>query len=181
MTTRPPLRTYSIGDGAGIGNAKTLEYTGCAAHYLKEIIMMTADTTKERLTTDFPGQDKKFVFEPNCIVMEKIDGTVINRDDPEASFAGQQGSTPWNDFDVIYFQGEALWAYGNTPFRYTREGFATEEIPSIQVHGETWRRLRITFPDYMKSHTRRQSLALARTGCFAATTTKLTFSALQPA
>ena len=32
----------------------------------------------------------------------------------------------------------------------------TEEIPSIQVEGETWRRLKVTFPDYVKSHTREQ-------------------------
>jgi len=52
--------------------------------------------------------------------------------------------------------GEALWTYLNTPFLYAHEGFITEEIPSIQVEGETWRRLRVTFPDNVKSHTREQ-------------------------
>ena len=31
--------------------------------YLKDVVM-TVDTTKERLVTDFPGQDKRFIFEP---------------------------------------------------------------------------------------------------------------------
>jgi hypothetical protein len=99
---------------------------------LKNVIMTIA-TKKERLTTDFPGQDKRSVFEPARIVMEKTDGTLIeSRDDPEKSFAGHQRSTPWDDIHVAYFCGEALWTYLNTPFLYIQEGFATEEIASIQ-------------------------------------------------
>ena len=124
--------------------------------YLKDIVM-TVDTTKERLLTEFPGQDKRSIFEPGRIVMEKKDGTLIeSREDPEASFAGQMRETPWDDFHVAYFQGEALWTYLNTPFLYTHEGFTTEEISSIQVESETWRRLKVTFPDKVKSHSKEQ-------------------------
>jgi hypothetical protein len=75
------------------------------------------------------------------------------RDSPEESFEGQQRETPWNDIHVVYFVGGALWTYRNTPFLYTYEGFTTEEIPSIHVEGGTWR-LKVTFPDIVKSHTR---------------------------
>ena len=120
-------------------------------------VVLTAETRAEHVTIDFPGQDKRAVFKPNQIVIEKVDGTVIEaRDNPEASFEGQQRETPWDDIHVAYFVGEALWTYLNTPFLYTRDGFTTEEIPSIQVDGETWRRLKITFPDNVKSHSREQ-------------------------
>ncbi len=123
---------------------------------LKNVIL-TADTKQEHLVTDFPGQDKRSLFEPDRIVMEKVDGTLIAcRDNPEKSFEGQQRETPWDDIHVAYFCGEALWTYLTTPFLYTYEGFETEEISSIQVDGETWRRLKVTFPDYVKSHTREQ-------------------------
>ena len=123
---------------------------------LKDVIMTIA-TKKESLTTDFPGQDKRSIFEPARIVMEKRDGTLIEaRNDPEKSFEGHQRSTPWDDVHVAYFCGEALWTYLNIPFLYTQEGFATEEIASIQAGGETWRRLKVTFPDNIKSHTREQ-------------------------
>jgi hypothetical protein len=123
---------------------------------LKNVIMTIA-TKKERVTTDFPGQDKRTIFEPARIVMEKTNGTLIDtRDDPEKSFQGQQRETPWDDIDVAYFCGEALWTYLNTPFLYTHEGFATEEVSSIQVEGEKWRRLKVTFPDSVKSHSREQ-------------------------
>jgi hypothetical protein len=120
-------------------------------------VVLTAQTRNERVTIDFPGQDKRAVFEPNRIVIEKVDGTLIKaRDNPEKSFEGQQRETPWDDIQVAYFVGEALWTYLNTPFLYTHDGFTTEEISSIHVEGETWRRLKVTFPDNVKSHSREQ-------------------------
>ena len=90
-------------------------------------------------------------------MIEKVDGTLIEaRDNPVTSFEGQQRETPWDDIHVAYFVGEALWTYLTTPFFYTHDGFSTEEIPSIQVEGETSRRLKVTFPDNVKSHTREQ-------------------------
>lgn len=124
--------------------------------FLKNVVL-TAKTHEEHLTVDFPGQDKRAVFTPNRIVIETVDGKSIeSRDDPEKSFEGQQRETPWDDIHVTYFVGEALWTYLNTPFLYTHPGFITEEIPSIQVDGETWRRLKVTFPDDVKSHTKVQ-------------------------
>ena len=124
--------------------------------YLKDVVV-TAETQEERLILDFPGQNKRSIFKPNRIVNETSNGTLIEaRDDPEKSFAGHQRETPWDDIHVVYFAGEALWTYLNTPFLYTHEGFITEEIPSIKVDGETWRRLKVTFPDNVKSHTRQQ-------------------------
>jgi hypothetical protein len=124
--------------------------------YLKDIVM-TVDTTGERVVTDFPGQDKRLRFSPDRIVLEHTDGTPIEaRSDPEAAFAGQLRETPWDPLHVAYFQGEALWTYLNTPFLYMHDGFLTEEIESIQVAAETWRRLKVTFPAWVKSHTREQ-------------------------
>ena len=124
--------------------------------FLKNVLL-TVETQKERLTVDFPGQDKRAIFQPNRIVIEKVDGTLIEaRDNPAKSFEGQQRETPWDDIHVTHFVGEALWTYLNTPFLYTHEGFVTEEIASILVESETWRRLKVTFPDNVKSHTREQ-------------------------
>jgi hypothetical protein len=124
--------------------------------FLKNVVL-TADTQNQRLTVDFPSQNKRARFEPSRIVIETEDGTLIEaRDNPEESFVGQQRETPWDDIHVAYFVGEALWTYLNTPFLYTHEGFVTEEIPSIQVEGETWRRLKVTFPESVKSHTKEQ-------------------------
>ncbi len=124
--------------------------------YLKDVVMQI-DTKRERMVTNFPGQDKRFIFEPERLLMERLDGTVLmERDQPERSFQGHLRETPWDDLHVAYFQGEAIWTYLNTPFLYTQEGFQTVEITPIVVESETWRRLKITFPDRIKSHTREQ-------------------------
>src|SRR5271154_945892 len=77
--------------------------------FLKNVVL-TAETRKELLTVDFPGQDKRAIFEPDRIVIEKVDGTLLEtRDNPVKSFEGQQRETPWDDIHVAYFVGEALW------------------------------------------------------------------------
>jgi hypothetical protein len=120
-------------------------------------IAMEVHTDVERVSTAFGDKDMRSIFEPARVVIAKKDGTLIeSRDDPERSFAGQQLDTPWDDVHVAYFSGEALWTYLNTPFIYTLPGFATEEIDAIKVDDEEWRRLKVTFPDYVKSHTREQ-------------------------
>ena len=120
-------------------------------------VRFEADTKRELLTMDYVGQDKQSVFEPSRVVIQRLNGAVIDaRDEPERSFGGHQLETPWDDIHVAYFTGEALWTYLNMPFLYTWPGFTTEEIAPIEVDGETWRRLKVTFPEHIKSHTREQ-------------------------
>ena len=97
-------------------------------------VRFVVDTTRELLTMDFAGQDKRSVFEPRRVVLQRRDGALIDaRDDPEESFDGHRSDTPWDDIHVAYFSGEALWTYLNTPFLYTWPGFVTEEITPIEV------------------------------------------------
>ena len=132
--------------------------------FLKNVIV-TAETRQERVTLDFPDQNKRAIFQPNRVVIESADGILIeSRDDPKKSFAGQQIETPWDDIQVAYFAGEALWTYLNTPFLYTHEGFKTEEIAPLKLETETWRRLKVTFPDNVTSHTREQIFCFGQNG-----------------
>src|SRR5262245_2357946 len=132
--------------------------------YLKNVIF-EVETKRERVTGDFIGQDKLSFFEPTRVEIKRRDGTIIvSRDDPEASFRGHGQDTPWDDVHIAYFSGEAFYTYINTPFICTYEGFCTEEIAPIQVGGETWRRLKVTFPDTVKSHTKIQTFCFGPDG-----------------
>jgi hypothetical protein len=52
-------------------------------------VRFDVDTTRELLTMDFVGQDKRSIFEPSRVVMQRGDGALIDsRDDPERSFDG---------------------------------------------------------------------------------------------
>ncbi|AYL94336.1 hypothetical protein [Mucilaginibacter celer] len=123
---------------------------------LKDVIM-TAETHKERLIMDFPGKNKKTIFEAEKISVANGEGVVSKVfENPIMCFEGHLRDTPWEDVHVAYFSGEALWTYLTTPFLYTYPGFETVEIEPWEENGEIWRRLKVTFPDYIASHTREQ-------------------------
>ena len=115
-------------------------------------------THEQHLTvTPFPTPDERSVFIPERIVFETFDSTpVATRDDPEAAFAGQRFDDPWDKFHVAFFASEALWTYLTLPFLYTYAGFACEEIEPWRESGEDWRRLMVTFPDRIVSHSKTQ-------------------------
>ena len=126
------------------------------AEAMKEV-HFEVDTTRQRLTMDFVGQNRRSLFQPDRVVLQQADGTVVDaRDDPERSFDDHGFQTPWDDLHLAYFTGEALWTYLTTPFLFTWPGFGCDEIAPIEGDGETWRRLKVTFPDHIKSHTREQ-------------------------
>ncbi len=116
------------------------------------------ETHEERLTiTPFAAPDRRIEFVPGRLALETLDGDVVEqRDDPQASFEGQVRETPWDKFHVAYFASEALWTYLTSPFLYTYAGFETEEIEPWNEDGEEWRRLKVTFPNHVASHTKTQ-------------------------
>ena len=125
-------------------------------NYLDNIVMRV-DTREQRIQTDFPTQGKRLNYVPERVTLEMPVGHLVQeRDQPESAFIGQSRETPWDPLHVGYFQGEALWTYLNSPFLYAQPGFVTEEIQPIEVDGERWRRLKVIFPDHIKSHTRTQ-------------------------
>lgn len=116
------------------------------------------DTHSQRLSiTPFAGTDQRTVFTPGRLTLETLGGQVIEqRDHPARSFDGHQLETPWDLLHVAYFASEALWTYLASPFLYTYPGFECREIEPWQENGEQWRRLEVTFPDTVESHTRTQ-------------------------
>jgi hypothetical protein len=115
-------------------------------------------THEESLSiTPFTDPNLRSVFSPRRLVLETLGGKVVEaRDDPEDAFAGQKLADPWDKFHVAYFASEAVWTYMTSPFLYTYPGFLCEEIAPWHENGETWRRLKVTFPDYIVSHTTTQ-------------------------
>jgi hypothetical protein len=123
---------------------------------LKDVVI-DAELHQEKVVMAFSGQDKTSTFQPELISVAKNGGLDVEKwEDPERTFEGHSLHTPWEDVHVVYFSGEALWTYLTTPFLYTYPGFNTEEIAPWQENGETWRRLKIIFPDNIASHTREQ-------------------------
>jgi hypothetical protein len=120
-------------------------------------IRIEAGLRQQRMTTHILGQNKRLHFTPDSVSAETEDGTLLERrDQPRASFNGQQLQTPWDDLHVTYFNSYALWTYFTIPFLYTYPGFVAEELPPWEENGETWRPLSVLFPEEIASHTQKQ-------------------------
>jgi hypothetical protein len=120
-------------------------------------IFLEASLREEKVITHYRNQNRRTFFTSREIISESEEGELLERRaHPRSSFEGHTQETPWDDIHVAYFQSEALWTYLTTPFLYTYPGFVTEEIAPWQENGETWRRLKVIFPDDISSHTREQ-------------------------
>ena len=92
-------------------------------------------------------------FEPHRVAIEKTDGELVEeRLRPRDSFMGHSVDTPWDRLQLAYFAGYAMWTYLTIPFLFAMAGVAAEELPSWRENGEVWRRLKVTFPDSIATH-----------------------------
>ena len=72
--------------------------------------------------TPFNGVDRRSVFDvnPERIVVCTNDGIAAEqREEPRASFAGYEVTTPWDALQVGYFISYACWNYLTAPFLFT--------------------------------------------------------------
>jgi hypothetical protein len=71
---------------------------------------------------------------------------------PRLSMAGYTGDTQWSATQTGYFISYAAWIYLLEPFLFTLPGVRTREIEPWSEVGETWRRLEVTFPAQIATH-----------------------------
>ena len=129
-------------------------------------VNITADLHKERESHyPFGAPGRRSVFTPERVAIETDDGTVLEAlDDPRASFAGHVVDTPWTTLQLAYFVGAAMWTYLAQPFAFTMPGFETTELEPWQENGEQWRRLQVTWPDYLATNSTVQTVYVGDDG-----------------
>jgi hypothetical protein len=104
----------------------------------------------------FTAPDLQTSLTAQRVAVETVTGEVkAERLDPRASFPDDVRA-PWDDLHVAYFAGYAMWTYLTSPFTFTSPGFETVELPPVSEEGQTWRPLKVTFPDHIATHCREQ-------------------------
>ncbi|MER9254859.1 hypothetical protein NKI59_24210 [Mesorhizobium sp. M0598] len=104
-------------------------------------------------------------FTPNEVRIETPDGDVVETlPQPRASFTGFAMETHWSDLQLAYFAGYTMWTYLTSPFILAQPGVVAEEIAPWSEEGETWRRLRVTFPATIATHSREQTFYVGPDG-----------------
>lgn len=118
------------------------------------------ETRREHIVfTPFVEADRTLELDVDAdrIAVRAGDGDIVEaRDNPRASFAGFGLETPWDALQVGYFATYSMWNYLTAPFLFTYPGFETREIEPWQENGESWRRLSVTFPVTIATHSREQ-------------------------
>ena len=124
----------------------------------------TVDLHRQRASLEHFGADDlrtEFTGDHVAVVRSTPHGDEVVEElaDPRASFAGHVLETPWNRLQLAYFTGYAMWTYNTEPFSFTLPGVQVEEAgPWTEPSGETWDRLRVTYPDTIATHTPTQTL-----------------------
>jgi hypothetical protein len=126
---------------------------------LLDDVVLAGETAVQRLTiTRFPQQGRSTTWEPDRQTIETAEGALVaERRDPSAAFIGTTCESPWDEFQMAYFAGEANWNYFVAPFIFTRGDFVTEETWPWREDGQVWRTLLVTYPDTIVAHTRQQT------------------------
>ncbi|MFF7469069.1 hypothetical protein [Streptomyces sp. NPDC008092] len=148
-------------------DARTVHAEGSIGGHLwslrgQEGILATTDATvdvqQQRLVFgDFTGPGLRGLFTPDRVAVERPDGEVVaERNAPRAAFAGQGPDTPWDRLHALYFAGYALWNYLTAPYLLTRPGVVVEELEPWREADEDWRRLHVTFPETLATHSTEQ-------------------------
>ncbi|MYV45181.1 hypothetical protein [Streptomyces sp. SID2888] len=96
--------------------------------------------------------------EPQRAVLRDPAGRMVNElTDPRAAFTGRLRATPWRPLHLGYFLGYALWNYLTAPFLLLRPDVLTRELDPWHEAGQTWRRLRVRYPDTLATHSLEQT------------------------
>jgi hypothetical protein len=132
-------------------------------------VVVTASLHEERAShRPFSAEDRHSSFTPERVAIETDDGIVLEAlDQPRASFAGHVTETPWSTLQLAYFAGYAMWTYLTQPFTFTLPGFETSELEPWDEAGQQWRRLRVTWPSHLTTHSTEQTLYFNTNGLLA--------------
>jgi hypothetical protein len=113
----------------------------------------------------FGNPQRRTAVTPERALIETLDGALVEElASPRASFAGHQLDTPWSDLQLAYFAGYAIWNYFTMPFTLATAGFAVAELPAWREDGQSWRRLQVTFPEHVATHSPVQTFYFSADG-----------------
>lgn len=123
-------------------------------------VSVTANLAQQEITiAPFgPGNTLHFDAAQDLVTITDGKGTVVDSlSAPRQSMSGFQGDTPWSPTQMGYFISYATWTYLAEPLLFTLPGVHTREIDPWDEDGEQWRRLEVTFPDSIHSHSKIQT------------------------
>jgi hypothetical protein len=123
-------------------------------------------TDQQRVVfTPYPRRGHRGVFERGAVRIEAADGSVIHeRPRPRDDLASPRRLLWWDNLDLLYFGASSLWTYMAIPFIFAETGFDVSVRDQWVEHGHVWRRLAVTFPADVHTHSRQQVVYVSDDG-----------------
>ena len=114
-------------------------------------------TTPNILFRPYAGKQNQGIFLGDAVRIESETGQILDaRENPKEAFNSFRHKFYWDNLDALYFGGYAIWNYFTAPFLFLRQGFEIREIDPWEEKGQAWRRLHVTFPPDVPTHSREQ-------------------------
>lgn len=123
---------------------------------MAELTVRVCPAEQHAVVSGFPRADLRAVFDRGDVRIETVDGELVSaRRNARAAFGGITRTFRWDALDAAYFAGYACWNYLATPLLLTREGVTVDE---------QWRRLDVSFPPDLHTHSPRQTFHVDAAG-----------------
>ena len=137
----------------------------CGGVKLPEFVVEGGTREPALEITGFTALDLRALYRPDWTALERPDGCRLLecRATPE-ELARQLQSATWDHAHLAHYCGGLIWSYLTTPFVLAEPDFECEELESMKVHGQRWRRLNVLYPARLATHAREQTLYFDRQG-----------------
>jgi hypothetical protein len=114
----------------------------------------------------YPGPGERGVLrEDGSVRIETDAGEMISvRENAREACAHLRHKLWWDRLDILYFATQALWTYVSTPFVFERDGYGVRELEPWSEDGKLFRRLAVTFPPHVHTHSREQVFYIGESG-----------------
>jgi hypothetical protein len=114
----------------------------------------------------FPRPGLTGVFEDGSVRIETDSQAIVaERRIARGPTGAPERRLVWDDLDVLYFFGYAIWNYAVTPYLFLSQGFDSREGAIWrEPNGVRWRRLHVTYPTSIPTHSREQTLYVDERG-----------------
>ncbi len=107
--------------------------------------------------TNFPKSGWKGIFTGDKVEVQNPQGIVVGeRLNPRSQFQSRFPFPKWDQLDILYFFGYALWNYTNFPYVLKNPNIRSRLIGKKSVAGKTCDHLQVIYPEGFHTHSTEQ-------------------------
>jgi hypothetical protein len=135
-------------------------------HAVRDVVARVGTRAQEVVFERYPSEGSRGILDSagNVRIVDEGGATREERREPRAAFGDLRHKLRWDRLDILYFGTYAIWTYLASPFVFANDGYRLRELETWSEHGEIWRRLAVTFPAGLQTHSREQVFYIDRVG-----------------